>query len=385
MDRVVIVGASMGGLRAAEQLRAAGYEGELIAIGDEPHMPYNRPPLSKEVLAAEVTHAAVAFRLRDSVADVTWRLGTPVAAADLDAGELTLADGSTLACDGLVVATGLRPRRLPLPGGEDRRHVVRTLDDAARLRPCLTPGARVVVVGAGFVGCEVAATARTLGAEVTVVAPETEPMLRPLGPELGAALRARHEARGVTFHLGATVRAFTDTGVTLSSGADLAADVVVEAVGSTPRTEWLEGNGLDLSDGVLCDGTLRVEGRPNVVAVGDVARFPNPRYDDVPRRVEHWSIPTDTAKRAARTLLGEDGGPFLPLPSFWSDQYDLRLQSFGAPALGEDVRVLEGDLETEAVVGHHRDGRLVGVVMLGMARRMAHYRGRLLDDVPALT
>ncbi|WP_376770256.1 oxidoreductase C-terminal domain-containing protein [Actinomadura kijaniata] len=122
-----------------------------------------------------------------------------------------------------------------------------------------------------------------------------------------------------------------------------------------------------------------------MVAVGDVARFPNPRYDDVPRRVEHWSIPTDTAKRAARTLLGEDGGPFLPLPSFWSDQYDLRLQSFGAPALGGDVRVLEGDLETEAVVGYHRDGRLVGVVMLGMARRMAHYRGRLLDDAPALT
>ncbi|GAA1568314.1 hypothetical protein GCM10009678_58920 [Actinomadura kijaniata] len=127
MDRVVIVGASMGGLRAAEQLRAAGYEGELLAIGDEPHLPYNRPPLSKEALAAEVTHDAVAFRLRAGVADVTWRLGTPVAVADLDAGELTLADGTTVAYDGLVVATGLRPRRLPLPGGEDRRHVVRTL------------------------------------------------------------------------------------------------------------------------------------------------------------------------------------------------------------------------------------------------------------------
>src|SRR5690606_33801110 len=339
----------------------------------------------KEALATEVTLDRVAFRMRPSVADVAWRLGTPVVRADLAARTVHLADGTEIRYDGLVVATGLRPRRLDAPGTGPSRHVVRTLDDAAALRERLRPGVRAAVVGAGFIGCEVAATARTLGADVTVVAPEEQPMLRPLGARLGAELRRRHEGRGVRFLLGRTVARFTGTGLELSDGTQVAAEVVVEAVGSVPCVEWLDGNGLDLSDGVLCDGALRVEGRPEVVAVGDVARFPNPRYDDVPRRVEHWSMPTDTARHAARTLLGQDAGPFMPLPSFWSDQYDLRLQSFGAPGLGDDVRVLEGDLGGEAVVGYHRDGRLVGVVMLGAARRQAHYRGLLLDDarVPA--
>ncbi|TDC58590.1 NAD(P)/FAD-dependent oxidoreductase [Actinomadura sp. KC345] len=379
---MVVVGASLGGLRAAEQLRAAGHTGELVVIGDEPHRPYNRPPLSKEVLAGEVAFDRVAFRMRASTADVDWRLGTAVTGADLTARAVRLADGTEVSYDGLVIATGLRPRRLDAPGPGPSRHVVRTLDDAAALRERLRPGTRAAVVGAGFIGCEVAATARTLGADVTVVAPESEPMLRPLGPELGAELRRRHRERGVRFLLGRTVARFTESGLELSDGSEVRAEVVVEAVGSVPCVEWLKGNGLDLSDGVLCDGALRVEGRPDVVAVGDVARFPNPRYDDVARRVEHWSIPTDTAKRAARTLLGEEEGQFRPLPSFWSDQYDMRLQSFGAPALGEsDIRILEGDLNREAVVGYHRDGGLVGVVMLGCTRRQAHYRKLLLDDV----
>ncbi|TDC92537.1 NAD(P)/FAD-dependent oxidoreductase [Actinomadura sp. 7K507] len=378
---MVVVGASLGGLRAAEQLRAAGHTGELVVIGDEPHRPYNRPPLSKEVLAGEVSFDRVAFRMRSSTAGVDWRLGTAVTRAVLAARTVRLADGTEISYDGLVIATGLRPRRLDAPGSGPSRHVVRTLGDAAALRERLRPGARVTVVGAGFIGCEVAATARTLGADVTVVAPESEPMLRPLGPALGAELRRRHRERGVRFLLGRTVARFTETGLELSDGAAVPADVVVEAVGSVPCTEWLEGNGLDLSDGVLCDGALRVEGRPDVVAVGDVARFPNPRYDDVARRVEHWSIPADTAKRAARSLLGREEGPFMPLPFFWSDQYDMRLQSFGAPGLGcDDIRVLEGGLGGEAVLGYHRGG-LVGVVMLGCTRRQAHYRKLLLDDV----
>lgn len=382
MRRIVVAGASLGGLRAAERLRAAGHTGELVVVGDEPHPPYNRPPLSKEVLAAEVTFDRVAFRMRASTADVGWRLGTAVTGADLAARTVRLADGAEVSYDGLVIATGLRPRRLDVPGSGPPRHVVRTLDDAAALRERLLPGARATVVGAGFIGCEVAATARMLGADVTVIAPESEPMLRPLGPDLGAELRRRHRERGVRFLLGRTVARFTEAGLELSDGSAVPAEVVVEAVGSVPCVEWLEGNGLDLSDGVLCDGALRVEGRPDVVAVGDVARFPNPRYDDVPRRVEHWSIPTDTAKHAARTLLGHEDGPFMPLPSFWSDQYGMRLQSFGAPGLGgDDIRVLEGDLGDEAVVGYHCDGRLVGVVMLGFAGSQVRYRKLLLDDV----
>lgn len=399
-ERVVVAGASLGGLRAAEQLRAAGWRGEILVVGAEPHRPYNRPPLSKEVLAGRAGVESLTFRPRASAADVRWRLGTPVTSADLSARVVRLADGARIDFAGLVIATGLRPRRLRCPGPLEGRHALRTVDDAITLRAALRaarsrPGARVVVVGAGFIGCEVAATARGLGvAEVTVVDPEPLPMLRPLGELLARELLTRHQERGVRFALGRGVAAFTGThrvtGVELSDGTVLAADVVVEAVGSVANTEWLAGNDLDLTDGVRVDDQLRAGGRAQVVAVGDVARFPNPRYDGVPRRVEHWSIPADSAKHAARTLAAHLAGgpppatPFAPLPTFWSDQHDLRLQSFGAPALGtEDVRILDGQRGAELVVGYHRDGRLVGVAALGGAGAVgaaARYRAELASQ-----
>ena len=397
---IVVAGASLGGLRAAEQLRAAGWAGRITVIGDEPHMPYNRPPLSKEVLAGKASFASLAFTPRAAAADVEWRVGTKVVAARLAERTVELDDGSMMSYDGLVVATGMRPRRLRCPGPLAGRHTVRTIDDAQGLRHELTrPGVRVVVVGAGFIGCEVAATAVALGvAEVTVVDPLPLPMVGPLGELLGRALLRRHEERGVRFALGRGVSAFEGedrvTGVVLSDGSVLPADVVVESVGSVANVEWLDGNGLDLCDGVLTDGHLRVGGRPDVVAVGDVARFPNARYDGVPRRVEHWSIPTDTAKHAAKALAahlaGAEAGlmPFAPLPTFWSDQHDFRLQSFGAPVLGkDDVRVLDGDPDGDVLVGHHSGGRLVGVVALGghaAATGAARYRAQLLKQ-PALT
>ena len=391
---IVVAGASMGGLRAAEQLRAAGWTGRITVVGDEPHMPYNRPPLSKEVLAGRAPFASLAFTPKASAADVEWRLGARIVASRLAERTVSLDDGSVLPYDGLVVATGMRPRRLGCPGPLTGRHTVRTIDDAQGLRDELTgPGARVVVVGAGFIGCEVAATAVALGvAEVTVVDPLPLPMVGPLGELLGRALLKRHEERGVRFALGTGVAGFAGedrvTGVVLSDGTVLEADVVVESVGSVANTEWLDGNGLDLSDGVLTDGLLRVGGWPEAVAVGDVARFPNARYDGVPRRVEHWSIPTDTAKHAARTLVGTEQAPFAPLPTFWSDQHEFRLQSFGAPALGKnDVRILDGDPEGDVLVGYHTGGRLVGVVALGghaAATGAARYRALLLKQ-PALT
>ncbi|MDK0524273.1 FAD/NAD(P)-binding oxidoreductase [Streptomyces sp. ML-6] len=393
---IVVAGAAMAGLRAAEQLRAAGWTGPITLVGSEPHMPYNRPPLSKEVLAGKASFDSLAFRPRPDVHDVRWRLGTTVVRADLDRQVVELDDGETLPYRGLVVATGMRPRRLPCPGPVPGRHTVRTLDDARGLREALTrPGVRVVVVGAGFIGCEVAATAIALGAaEVTVVDPMPLPMAGPLGELLAGALLGRHEQRGIRFALGTGVTAFHGddrvTGVALADGRVLAADVVVESVGSAANTEWFEGNGLDLSDGVLTDEHLRVGGRPEVIAVGDVARFPNARYDGVPRRVEHWSIPTDTAKHAAKVLTahltGTDAGlaPFAPLPTFWSDQHDFRLQSFGAPALGkDDVRVLDGDLDGDVLVGYHHADRLVGVVALGgraAAAAAARYRAELLKQ-----
>ncbi|MGI5134512.1 MULTISPECIES: NAD(P)/FAD-dependent oxidoreductase [unclassified Streptomyces] len=398
--RIVVAGASMAGLRAAEQLRGAGWTGAITIVGDEPHMPYNRPPLSKEVLAGKAPFESLAFRPRGSVADVDWRLGTRVVAARLRERTVELGGGETLPYDGLVVATGMRPRRLRCPGPLQGRHTVRTIADAQGLRDALTrPGVRVVVVGAGFIGCEVAATALGLGAaEVTVVDPLPLPMVGPLGELLARALLERHERRGVRFALGTGVAGFEGedrvTGVVLSDGTVLSADVVVESVGSIANTEWLEGNGLDLSDGVLTDEQLRVGGRPAIVAVGDVARFPNARYDGVPRRVEHWSIPTDTAKHAAKVLVAHLTGteavaaPFSPLPTFWSDQHDFRLQSFGAPVLGkDDVRVLDGDPDGDVLVGYHSGGRLVGVVALGgqaAASAAARHRAELLQQ-PALT
>lgn len=404
-SHVAVVGASLAGLRAAEQLRAAGHTGQITVYGEEPHPPYNRPPLSKELLScdsaddAKALHARVAFRRRASVADVDFRLGTRVEQADLGSGTLHLADGSGASFDGLVAATGLRPRRLAAPGPRAGRHVLRTLEHCVALRDELTPGASVVVVGGGFIGCEVAATALGRGCSVTVVEPTGAPMNRVLGPALAAAVQRHHEQAGIRFVTGPSVAAFDGrervTGVHLTDGSALGADVVVESVGSVCNTEWLAGNpGIDRTDGVLTDNSLAVAGAERAVAVGDLARFPNPFFDDVPRRVEHWSIPTDTARRAATTLVAElvgeapDAQPFAPIPSFWSDQLDLRLQSFGSPALADEVVVDEGDLDD---LGHgllatyHRDGRHVGSVAVNLppARQRALREAFLTLPSPA--
>jgi len=400
---VAVVGGSLAGLRAAEQLRAAGHQGPVTVFGDEPHLPYNRPPLSKEVLAdrtrdtAALMHERLAFRRRASVDDVTFRLGQAVAACDLTARTLTLPDGDTASFDGLVIASGLRPRRLRLEGPQRGRHVLRTIEDCLALQASLAEPSRVVVIGAGFIGCETAATLTSLGHEVVVVEPTGPPMNRVIGSALAGAIQAHHEAHGIRFVIGPGVRGLTGdgadvartasaadlaaagdrvTGVLLDDGSTIEADVVVEAVGSVCNTEWLAGNaGLDLTDGVLTANDLAVLGAERVVAVGDVARFPNPMFDEVARRVEHWSMPTDTAKRAARTLVAQLGGqapdptPFAPIPSFWSDQFDLRLQSYGSPGLADEVTVEEGDLAdlpAGVLTRHTRAGALVGYLAVNL-------------------
>lgn len=400
---VVVVGAAMGGLRAAEQLRAAGYDGPLTIVGDEPHLPYNRPPLSKSALSLphdeplERWHAQVEFRRRPSIDDVTWLLGRRTVAADLTSQTVKLDDGETLGWSGLVVATGLRPRRLPAEWPSDGRIALRSLDDAVRLRSYLRPGARVVVVGAGFIGCEVAATARTHGCEVTLVEPLGAPLVRPLGAAVGAAVQAYHERAGITFVMGHAVSAVRGAvaepdrvdGVLIDDGTEIACDVVVEAVGATPNVGWLADNGLDLSDGVLCDDALRAEGRERVVAVGDIARFPNARYGGEARRVEHWCIPADTAKRAARTLAADLGhehpesAQFAPLPSFWSDQGELRLQSFGATDIADTATVVEGSLDAiddGVVVDYARAGELVGVLLINRSPKTYRAARTRVDD-----
>jgi 3-phenylpropionate/trans-cinnamate dioxygenase ferredoxin reductase component len=370
---IVIAGAGLGGLRAAESLRANGYHGPLTIIGDEAHPPYNRPPLSKEALEGGVDVAGLYFRQKASVQDVEWRLNTTVVSATPDS--VSLADGSTLGFDGLVVATGIRPRHLDVPGPQPA--VLRTATDAAELRAKLTTGASLLIVGAGFIGCEVAATARSLGCEVTVTAFDEEPMLLPLGHHLGAAMRRHHEEHGVRFDLGVGVERFTESGVVLADGRELSADIVMEAVGSVPNTEWLDGMPLDLTDGVLCDNNLQAA--ENIVAVGDVARFPNPLFDEIPRRIEHWNMPTETGKRAGKTLAAIIAGtqppvePFTPMPAFWSDQYTLSLQSYGQPSLGEPTLV-DGEWTGDCIVEYRAGDQLMGVVGVNRTRDLTQYR-----------
>ena len=395
---VVIVGASMGGLRAAEALRNNGFDGKITVIGEEVHAPYNRPPLSKEVLAKEVTHEAVAFKLRAQVEDVVWNLGDPATSVDLEKQVVTTASGKTFEYDGLVIASGLRPRVLDLPNGKvSGRHTVRTLDDAIGLRAELVPGAKVVVAGAGFIGCEVAATARGLGCEVTNVAIDSFPMIRPLGEQLATELQRRHVAHGVCFRLGHGIKDLTGTdslsGVILDDGELLEATVLVEAISSHCNVEWLANTNLDISNGVLTDSALRavttdgdsVEG---VYVVGDLARFANPLFDDEPRRIEHWNIPTETGKRVGAVLsayLSQADNfaelaaqPFTPLPTFWSDQYDMKIQGFGMPGLADRYELLAGELSDELVMAYFRDDALIGVVGIGMTAEVMKYRKQLL-------
>lgn len=391
MSRVVVVGAGMAGLRAAEQLRASGWHDEILVLGQEPVPPYNRPPLSKEALSGmgsedQQTWAdKLAFRQRPSVADVEWRLGTDVVHADLSARRLSCASGPDVGYDGLVIASGLRSRRLSIDRPAIGRFTLRTLADAVALQPTLVPGARVVVVGGGFIGCELAATATAMGCSVTVVEPLSGCMGRGLGELVGGLVQSYLSGFGIRVLTGRTVRDLRPApgqpdrvgSVVLDDDTVLPADVMVEAVGSAPNVEWLAGNDLDLTDGVLCDARLFAEGRSDVVAVGDVARFVNPRFGRTARRVEHWCIPTDTARYAAGSLVRalrdqpDDRPPFAPMPSFWSDQLELRIQSFGAPGLADETVIVVGEPDpgalTDGLIAHYRrDGRLVGVVLVNV-------------------
>lgn len=391
MTQVVVVGGGLAGLRAAEALLGAGFDGGVTVVGEEPYPPYNRPPLSKEALASGVDVSALEFRRRPSLDGVHWRLGTRAVGADLRAGRISLDDGSEIEADGLVIATGIRPRRLPIPGPDEGRLVLRTARDAERLRSHLHPGARVLILGAGFIGCEVAATARGLGCEVTIVAMDAEPMERPLGVELGSAMRRRHEHHGVRFHLGHSIDSLHGDArvrsASLSDGTELPADVVIEAVGSTVDASWLEGNGLDLSDGVLVDSALQVNGSPTpAVAVGDIARFPHPLGGSTPRRIEHWSNATDTGRRAGATLAAllagqePDRSPLTFLPSFWSDQYEHTLQSFGLPGAATHRAVL-GHLDEACIVEYSDEAGLVGVVGVDRTQDVARYRAALSERI----
>ncbi|MCX4904610.1 NAD(P)/FAD-dependent oxidoreductase [Streptomyces sp. NBC_00878] len=372
MRRIVVVGASAAGLAAVETLRREGYEGTLTLLGEEPHAPYDRPPLSKQILAAEWEHDRLTLRSPTELdaLDLDLRLGTTATGLDLDGRTVLLADGTRVPYEGLIVATGARPRRLP---GEGDTHVLRTLDDALALRDRLAQGRRLVVVGAGFLGAEAAAVARGLGAEVTLLEPAPVPLGHAVGNEVGRVLSAAHLENGVDLRTGVTVAAVTDAGVRLADGELVEGDAVLVAVGSLPNTEWLADSGLAVGDGLVCDEYCEVtQESPGpktgaVYAAGDVARWYNPLFG-VPMRIEHRTNAAEQGMAAARNLLHPQARkPFAPVPYFWSDQYDMKVQAFGYLRGHDEVAVVEGDLaERRFIVAYRGGDHLTGVLAVGM-------------------
>jgi NADPH-dependent 2,4-dienoyl-CoA reductase/sulfur reductase-like enzyme len=386
VDHVLVVGASLAGFRAVEELRHQGYDRRITVVGDEAHRPYDRPPLSKQILAGTWAHdrlplTAVGVDVDDL--GVEWRLGSPATGLDLAGRRVALADGTHVAFDGLVLATGARVRRLPGQPDLAGLHTLRTLDDCLALRADLDAApSRVVVVGAGFIGAEVAATARGRGLDVTVLEALPFPLQRALGDTIGALCADIHRDNGVDVRLSTGVDGFEDdgaghvTGVRLSDGSTIPADVVVVGVGVTPNTEWLEGSGLTIANGIVCDETCLAA--PGVVAAGDVARWPNRRFDEV-MRVEHWENAQEQGAHAARRLLGDDA-PYAPVPWFWSDQYDRKIQLAGRSAPDDEMRIVDGSLEERRfVLIYGRAGRIVGVLGFNRPRLVMQYRQLIVD------
>ena len=372
-ERIAIAGASLGGLRTAQALRGRGkFEGTLTLIGAEPHYPYDRPPLSKQVLAGQWGPERT---LLDPPAKVDelgldLRLGVRAEGLDLEAREVALGDGGRVAFDALVIATGATPRTLPDTPDLAGIHTLRTIDDSLRIRAELEAGPRVAVVGAGFIGAEVAAVARSAGLDVTLIEALPAPLANAAGAEVGEACAALHRGHGVDVRCDTLVAGFEGgervERVLLADGSAVEADLVVVGIGVAPETGWLEGSGLTLRDGVVCDETLAAA--PGVYAVGDACRWYNPVFGEE-MRVEHWTNVIHQSRQVARNLLAEPGEarPFASVPYVWSDQYDASIQSLGHMRPDDAVEMLHGSLESlEFVAGYQRDGIIVGGLTFNM-------------------
>jgi NADPH-dependent 2,4-dienoyl-CoA reductase/sulfur reductase-like enzyme len=386
---IVVVGSSLAGVRSAEAARRAGFEGRISLVGSEKHFPpVDRPPLSKKFMH-DATTGDVLRVAPDLGLDLL--LGRDAVALDIHDRRVSLDDGSALGYDGLVIATGASARRLPGTEGRANVHVLRTVEDAAGLRAALRPGVRVAVIGAGVLGCEIAATCRRLELDVTLIDVFSEPMLRILGPSVASIVAGLHHGHGVRLRLGRQVlglRGVTEAdGVVLDHDEVIDADVVVVAIGAAPETRWLEGSGLELADGVVCDSACfaPAAGR-TVVAAGDVARWHHPLLDRN-IRVEHWTNAVSQGQAAGRNLvtaLRGDGDPvpYDVLPYFWTDQYDWKLQFLGM--LGEDAAFEEGEPgDRRFVVSYRTEGRLVGVLCANRPNRIPQWRPRIVAELSA--
>ncbi|MFD8727494.1 NAD(P)/FAD-dependent oxidoreductase [Streptomyces sp. NPDC059611] len=382
LKRVVVVGAAAAGLTAVETLRSKGYEGAVTLVGDEVHLPYDRPPLSKDFLTEGWEPEQTWLRRPDALAavDADLRLGRRATALDRAARTVTLDTGEQLPYDAAVIATGLRPRRLPWAEGVDGVHVLRSLDDAVRLRAELAARPRVAVIGAGFLGSEIAANARAFGLDVTLIAPEPVPLLAQVGPEVGAYVAGLHRDHGVRLRLGAKVVGLADDGgrvraVLLDDGTEIPAELVVTAIGSVPAVDWLTGSGLDLGDGILCDAHCRAA--PGVWAAGDVANWPHPALDGERVRLEQRTNAGQQAMAVVGNLLaaGDALRPYAPVPFGWTHQFDMKISTIGWCPPDARTEIVSGSpQDREFVAAYHRGGRLVGAVGWNSARGLRRCR-----------
>src|ERR1700754_2383160 len=379
---IVIVGGGLAAARNAEQLRRSEYTGPITIVSDEDHLPYDGPPLSKEVLRAETDDVTLKPAEFYDENDITVLLGNGARSVNTDAKAVTLADGGSIGYDELIIATGLVPKRIPsfpdLPG----IHVLRSFDESLRLRGEAGSARTAVVVGAGFIGCEVAASLRRLGVDVVLVEPQPAPLASVLGEQIGSLVARLHRAEGVDVRCGIGVADVGGTEkvekVVLSDGTELDADLVVIGIGSHPATAWLDGSGIEVDNGVVCDTHGRASA-PNVWAIGDVASWRHALGHQV--RVEHWSNVDDPARGVAAAILGKDLPATVTVPYFWSDQYDVKIKCLGEPEADDIVHVVEDD-GRKFLAFYERDGLVAGVVGGGMPGKVMKVRSKIAAGAP---
>lgn len=383
LDTIAVVGGSLAGIRAAETLRRLGFDGRLVFIGDESERPYDRPPLSKEFLLGTREREKLQLTKPDAfdALDLELRLGTRATSLDAEAKRLTLTGGERIEYDGLVIATGARARELPGTSALAGVHTLRSLEDAIAIRDALESSPRVAVIGAGFIGAEVAASCRKRKLDVSMIEALPSPMARVLNPRVGDVCTAAHRDAGVDVRLGVGVDAIEGgsrvEGIRLSDGTRIDADLVVVGIGAIPNTEWLEGSGLALENGVVCDAHCATSA-PGVVAAGDVARWFHEGYGEHVR-IEHWTNAVEQSEAAVKTLLG-DASPFTPVPFVWSDQFDLKIQSAGRISPDDDMHICHGSLDERRFVAlFGRAGALTGALGMNRVRELIGFRRMLRE------
>ena len=384
----MVVGASLAGVRAAETMRREGFDGVITILGAERHFPpFDRPPLSKQVLAGSWDVERARLRVVDAL-DAEVRLGVRASALDLSTRDVVLTGGERVGFDGLVIATGAIPRTIPGTEHIEGVHVLRSLEDCLELRGAIESASRVAVIGAGFIGSEVASTARALGRDVSLVEALPLPLVRIVGEEIGQFFADLHRDNGVQVHLGGGVAGIEGDSrverVRLADGTAIDADIVVVGIGVRPATDWLVDSGLHVNDGVVCDETLAAKGAAGVVAAGDIARWPHRLFDNALMRIEHWTNAAEQGEHAATTLVRGPAraAPFETVPYFWSDQHGVKIQFVGVGSPDDEIAVSEGSIaERKFVASFRRRGRVVGALCVNAANRTIAWREAVLSGI----